>query len=454
METLHTLFYFVVAIGILVAIHELGHFWLARKTGVKVLRFSIGFGKVLWRRQKSPSDTEFTICAMPLGGYVKMVDEREGEVAAADLPYAFNRQPLWVRTVIVAAGPLFNLVLAILLLWAVFVVGETGFKPILGAVEPQTLAGEAGFIEGDEILSIGDNPTPTWTVAMDELMSQAVDGQRDIVVQVKSRDDSLQMRVLQVEAADIESPEQFYQHLGLKPWSPAIKPIVGQLIADGAAVQAGLQSGDLIVSADGQSIEEWQQWVEYVRARPDVTIQLQVLRQQETLNLQLTPRAEIGGDGQTVGKIGAGVEVPKDQLDSISVEYRLAPLPALREACSKTWFYSINTLKMIGKMFAGSASVKNLSGPISIAEYAGRSAEMGASAFLKFLALVSISLGVLNLLPVPVLDGGHLLFYLVEAIKGSPLSERVQMLFQQMGMVLLGLLMVLAVFLDLNRLLQ
>lgn len=454
METLHTLFYFVVAIGILVAIHEFGHFWVARKTGVKVLRFSIGFGRVLWRRQKSPADTEFTICAMPLGGYVKMVDEREGAVAAADLPYAFNRQPLWVRTVIVVAGPLFNLLLAILLLWTVYVIGETGFKPIVGAVDGKTLAGEAGFAEGDEILSIGDNPTPTWTVAMDELMSQAVDGQQDIVVQVKSRDDSRQMRVLQLDAADIESPDRFYQRLGLTPWSPPIKPVVGQLTADGAAEQAGLQSGDLIVSADGKPIEEWRQWVEYVRARPDVAIRLQVLRQQQTVNLQLTPRAEIASDGQAVGKIGAGVEVPKDMLDSVSVVYRLAPLPALREAGSKTWFYSINTLKMIGKMFAGSASVKNLSGPISIAEYAGRSAEMGFNAFLKFLALVSISLGVLNLLPVPVLDGGHLLFYLVEAIKGSPLSDRVQMLFQQLGMVLLGLLMVLAVFLDLNRLLQ
>lgn len=454
MEALHTLFYFVVAIGILVAIHEFGHFWVARKTGVKVLRFSIGFGKVLWRRQKSPSATEFTICAIPLGGYVKMVDEREGEVAAVDLPFAFNRQRLWVRTAIVAAGPLFNLMLAILLLWLVFVVGETGLKPILGSVEAKTLAGEAGFAEGDEILRVGDKPTPTWMVAMDGLMSQAVDGQTDIVVQVKSRDDSPQLRVLQVNPADTESPEQFYQHLGMKPWSPPIQPIIGQLIPDGAAVEAGLQRGDLIVSADGQAIAEWQQWVDYVKARPEITIQVQLLRDQQTINLQLTPRRESASDGQTVGKIGAGVDVPKDLLDSVSVEYRLPPLPALREACAKTWFYSINTLKMIGKMFAGSASVKNLSGPISIAEYAGRSAEMGFSAFLKFLALVSISLGVLNLLPVPVLDGGHLLFYLVEAVKGSPLPDRVQVLFQQMGMVLLGLLMVLAVFLDLSRLLQ
>lgn len=454
METLHTLFYFIVAIAILVAFHEFGHFWLARKTGVKVLRFSIGFGKVLWRYQQHPHSTEFTVCAIPLGGYVKMVDEREEQVAPEDLPYAFNRQALWVRSAIVAAGPLFNLLLAVVLLWAVYVVGETGIKPLLGKIEVHTLAAEAGFVEGDQILSIDENPTPTWTQVMDVLMTQALEGQREIVVQVKSLDDSPGLRVLTFSDADVESPEHFYQRLGLKPWSPKLPPRLGDIVAGGSAAETGLQRGDLIVSADGNTIDDWQQWVEYVRARPELTIKLNILRGDVPMQLSLTPRGEPQADGKVLGKIGAGVDVPKDMIDSLQIEYSLAPLPALSEAFSKTWFYSASTLKMIGKMFVGSASVKNLSGPISIAEYAGRSAEMGVTAFLKFLAMVSISLGVLNLLPVPVLDGGHLLFFVIEGLKGSPVSQRAQIAFQQLGMFLLLLLMGLAMFLDLNRWLQ
>jgi regulator of sigma E protease len=454
METLHTLFYFTVAIAVLVAFHELGHFLVARKTGVKVVRFSIGFGKVLWRYQKDPQQTEFTVCAVPLGGFVKMVDEREGDVAEQDLPYAFNRQSLPVRAAIFAAGPLFNLLLAIVLLWTVFVVGETGVRPLLGAIEANTLASEAGFAEGDEILSVGEMPTPTWTQVMDQLMTQAVEGEREIFVSVKARDDSQQLRLLKLSDADAGNPETFYQHLGLKPWSPVLKPVLGKLLDDGAAKQAGLQSGDVLVSADDQPIENWLQWVEYVQARPEIEIKLVIVRDDVQMKLALTPRREEQSDGKAVGKIGAGVEMPEGLMDSMMVEYSLSPLDAVPEAFSKTWFYSASTLKMIGKMFVGSASVKNLSGPISIAEYAGRSAEMGFSAFLKFLAMVSISLGVLNLLPVPVLDGGHLLFFLIEAVKGSPLSDRVQFYFQQLGMVLLMLLMVLAVFLDLDRLFQ
>lgn len=454
METLHTLFYFTVAIAILVAFHELGHFWVARKTGVKVIRFSIGFGKVLWRYQKDPQQTEFTICAIPLGGFVKMVDEREDAVAEADLPFAFNRQSLIVRAAIVAAGPVFNLLLALVLLWTVFVVGETGVKPLLGAIDAQTLAAEAGFAEGDEILSINGEATPTWTQVMDQLMTRVIEGERAIPINIRSSDDSLQLRVLQLSDDDADSPEIFYQRLGLKPWSPELKPVLGTIMPDGAAQQSGLQSGDVLVSADGQAIVNWQQWVEYVKARPEIEIKLTLLRSEVQMTVSLTPRREEQSEGKVVGKIGAGVDVPKDLMDSMMVEYSLSPLDAVPESFAKTWFYSASTLKMIGKMFMGTASVKNLSGPISIAEYAGRSAEMGFSAFLKFLAMVSISLGVLNLLPVPVLDGGHLVFFLIEAIKGSPLPERVQLYFQQVGMFLLLMLMGLAMFLDLDRLFQ
>lgn len=454
METLHTLFYFTVAIAVLVAFHELGHFWVARLTGVKVIRFSIGFGKKLWAYQKSPQQTEFVVAAIPLGGYVKMVDEREGEVAEADLPYAFNRQSVAVRTAIVAAGPLFNLILAVALFWVVMVVGETGLKPILGNVDTGTIAAEAGFQPGDQIISVNQKPTPTWAMALDELFSAAINGQRDIVVDVKTREDQPQFRAIVLTDEDVKTPEILNQRLGLKPFIPLIKPVIGKLLEEGSAKQAGLQSGDLILRADDQAIEDWQQWVDYVQARPDVEIKVTLERNEVQTQLKLTPRKEEQADGKAIGKIGAGVQIPEAMMRDLQVEYSLSPVDAIPAAFEKTWFYALSTVKMIGKMFVGAASVENLSGPISIAQYAGQSAEMGFTAFLKFLGLISVSLGVLNLLPVPVLDGGHLLFYLLEVIKGSPVSDRVQMVFQQMGMLVLMCLMALALFLDLDRLFQ
>lgn len=454
METLHTLFYFSVAIGILVAFHEAGHYWVARKTGVKVIRFSIGFGKKLWSYQKSPEQTEFVLAAVPLGGYVKMVDEREGEVQPEDLPYAFNRQSVGVRAAIVAAGPIFNLLLAVVLLWLVLVIGDTGIKPVIGEVPAESLAAEAGFQQGDEILSVNQKPTPIWGVVMDEVFSRAIDGETVIVVDVKTRDDQLKLRVLNLHEDDIKSPEALNERLGLKLWSPKIPPAIGRILDDSAAQQAGLQVDDIIISADGQPIEDWQQWVDYVQARPEVTIKLLVERQGVNMTLPLTPRKLAQKEGKSIGKIGAGVKMPEGLLDDMRVEYSLPALEAIPVAFEKTWFYSISTLKMMGRMFVGSASVENLSGPISIAQYAGQSAEMGLTAFLRFLGLVSVSLGVLNLLPIPVLDGGHLLFYFFEAVKGSPVSERLQLYFQNVGIFLLISLMSLALVLDLGRLLQ
>lgn len=452
METLHTLFYFTVAIAILVTFHELGHFWVARKTGVKVIRFSVGFGKSLWSYQKSPEETEYVIAAIPMGGYVKMVDEREGEVKPEDLPYAFNRQPLWIRTAIVAAGPIFNLILAVVLFWLVMVIGEVGMRPIVGEIQPNSLSAEAGLHTGDEITGINQKPTPTWIMALDEIFSSAINGERDIVIDIHTTDDEQQFRVIHLNDEDVKSPEILNERLGLKPWMPVIKPVIGKLTEDGSAKQAGLQTGDLILSADGQPIKDWQAWVDYVQARPEILINLVIERNEVQTQLALIPGKVEQSDGTFIGKIGAGVDIPEELIKSMQVEYQLSAIDAIPAAFEKTWFYSFSTLKMIGKMFIGSSSIENLSGPISIAQYAGQSAEMGVTAFLKFLGLISVSLGVLNLLPVPVLDGGHLLFYAVEAIKGSPLSDRVQMYFQQLGMFLLMSLMALAVFLDLGRL--
>lgn len=446
-----TLFYFIITIGLLVAFHEFGHFWVARRAGVKVLRFSIGFGKVLWAYQKHPETTEYVLSAIPLGGYVKMVDEREGEVEPEDLPFAFNRQPLLARAVIVAAGPIFNLALAVILFWTVLVLGETGIRPILGAIEASTLAADAGFVEGDEIISVNDRLTPTWTEAIGTILTSALDNDQSIEVKVKNTDQQERVRTLHIGEKDAEDPGIFYHRLGFKRWSPKLKPVIGRVLPDSPALAAGLQEGDLILTADGTAIEDWMQWVDYVINRPGVAISLIVERKDVQMPLTLTPTSVVN-EQKTEGKIGAAVYVPKEFMKSARVEYVLSPLAAIPVAFEKTYDYSLATLKMMGKMLIGKASVENLSGPISIAQYAGQSASMGMAPFLKFIALVSVSLGVLNLLPIPVLDGGHLLFFAIEALKGSPVSEKIQIFFQNIGITLLVSLMALAMVMDIGRL--
>lgn len=453
MDFLHTVFYFIIAIGILVAFHEFGHFWVARKVGVKVLRFSIGFGKVFWSYQKTPADTEYVLSAIPLGGYVKMVDEREGEVASEDLPFAFNRQAVWARTAIVAAGPLFNLALAVILFWAVLVIGETGIKPILGTLEKTTLAAQAGFLEGDTITAVNDRNTPTWTEAMEAIVSAAMEQDSDIRVAVTTTNQEQIVRTLVVPEVDKPDAAALYKKLGFRPLIPRLKPIIGKVLPDSAALAAGLQQGDLIVTANDKPMNDWQQWVDVVKVNANTAIQLMIERDGARIPMTITPKAVAVGD-KTEGKIGAAPFVPEDFMKSITAEYSLSPLEAIPAAFQTTWHYSTATLNMMGRMFAGKASVENLSGPISIAQYAGQSAEMGLTPFLKFLGLVSVSLGVLNLLPIPVLDGGHLLFFLLEAVRGKPVSEKIQLFFQQVGVTLLLLLMAVAMFVDIQRLFQ
>jgi regulator of sigma E protease len=450
---MHTLFYFIIAIGILVSFHEFGHFWVARRAGVKVLRFSVGFGRVLWSYRKDPESTEYVISAIPLGGYVKMVDEREGEVKKEDLPYAFNQQPVLTRAAIVAAGPVFNLVLAVALFWTVLVIGEVGIKPVLGPVEQGTLAAEAGFAEGDEIISVNGKATPTWAETLSVLVASALDTEEQIEVKVRNFEDAQSTKILRIPEKDSHNPDVLYKRLGFKPWTPKLKPVIGQVLADGAASEAGLQAGDLIISADGTEINDWMQWVEYVKTHPGVAVNVIIERDDRRMPIILTPK-RVTSEQKTEGKIGASVHVPEGLADSMRAEYSLSPLQAVPAAFEKAYYYSASTLKMMGKMLVGKASVENLSGPISIAQFAGQSATMGFTHFLKFLALVSVSLGVLNLLPIPVLDGGHLIFFGIEAIKGSPVPEQVQLFFQQIGMALLFFLMVFAMILDIGRLFQ
>ncbi|MGX2041591.1 RIP metalloprotease RseP [Methylocaldum sp. MU1018] len=448
---LHTLFYFIVALAILIAFHELGHFWAARKLGVKVIRFSLGFGKILWRHQRTPDSTEFTVAVLPLGGYVKMVDEREGAVAPADLPYAFNRQSLIRRAAIVIAGPLANFVLAILIYWLVFMIGETGVRPVLGPVASGSLAAQVGFAEGDEIVAVAGEKTSTWSQAMSELLERTMEGEA-VSVDVKTKAGERLERTLRVPAALAQQPDLLYQRLGFRPWEPDLPPVIDRVEPGGAAEMAGLQAGDLVVSVDGRPIKTWQEWVEYVRAHPEVSLDMVVERDGARLSLPVKPAAVDSPEGR-IGKIGAAVRIPEHLIDSMRVEYRLGILPAFAAALEKTGDYSALTLKMIGRMLVGKAAIENLSGPISIAQYAGKSASIGFNQFLKFLAIVSVSLGVLNLLPIPVLDGGHLVFYAVEAVKGSPVSDRTQAFFQQIGLFILLSLMSLAFILDIERLL-
>ncbi|HIO44423.1 MAG TPA: RIP metalloprotease RseP [Methylococcales bacterium] len=448
---LYTLFYFLVAIGVLVSFHEFGHFWVARKLGVKVLRFSIGFGKVLWRYQKTPASTEYVIAAIPLGGYVKMLDERMDPVEQSDLPFAFNRQPLWSRSAIVLAGPLFNLILAVLLYWAVFFIGDIGIRPVIAEPEQATIAARAGLTERDEIMTVSDKVTPTWSEVMGTLFSSALSGERTITVEVLTGNGDKTAKFLQLPAVLETDPAKFYKALGLSLWSPTLAPVIGKIVPEGPAEKAGLAVDDYIVSANGTPISKWMDVVDYVKKSPGKRLQFVIERGGMVMDLAITPdRIETASGVQ--GKIGAGAKVPADLIQSMRVEYTLPPLEGFLRACDKTYQFAIASLKMVGFMVVGNASVDNLSGPLTIAQYAGQSADLGLVHFLKFLAVVSVSLGVLNLLPIPVLDGGHLMFYAIEAIKGSPVSERIQIIFQQFGFVVLLSLMALAVMLDIQRL--
>lgn len=449
-EFLQTLLALLVALSLLIAVHELGHFLVARWCGVKVLRFSIGFGKPLWQRTFGTDGTEFTVATIPLGGYVKMVDEREGDVAEDDLNRAFNRQSLGKRAAIVAAGPAFNFAFAIAAYWLMFVIGVPGIKPVIDQVVPDTVAFEAGLRGGEEIIAVNGETTPTWQSAMEAIIPLAL-LQEPVKLTVFDRGLSVE-RVLDTGSLSaMQKPEVMADKLGLKPYRLPIAPIIDEVVDDSAAMIAGLRSGDEIRFVDEQPIDDWSGLVEVVSANPGKTLMMIVLRDGHELNIEVRPRAQTV-DGKTVGRIGVSPRIDDKKLNALRAEMKHSPMDALGAALGKTWEMSTLTLRMVGEMIMGRASVENISGPIGIAQYAKRSAVAGLSQFLAFLALISLSLGVLNLLPIPVLDGGHLLFYLVEMFKGSPVSEQTEMLGQRVGLALIMALMVLAIYNDLVRL--
>ncbi|MDX1496664.1 MAG: RIP metalloprotease RseP [Salinisphaeraceae bacterium] len=447
MDLLQTILAFVVAIGLLVAVHEYGHFWTARKLGVRVLRFSIGFGPKLWGR--THKGTEYWIAAIPLGGYVKMLDEREAEVAPEDRAQAFNTQPVWKRILIVAAGPGVNFLLAILLYWLVLVMGTEGMRPLLAEPPAGSLAAEAGIAGGEEVLAINGNDISTWQRLRIELLKESLQTEGLSVV---VRDDAGYRKTFNIDLSEVgNDPEELFGRLGLNPFRPKVPAKLGEIVSGEAAERAGLQPGDEIIGFNDQPVEDWGEFVSLVADRPNETVALTYKRNGLTqqLNLRL---GSVEHNGQVRGRLGAGVDVDPQIWQDLRAEYRLTPWAAVPEAMQRTWDLSWLTLRMLGEMLVGEVSWRNVSGPLQIANYAGQSASIGLDVYLGFLALVSVSLGVLNLLPVPVLDGGHLLYYVIELVRGRPLSDETQAMGMRIGMAMLLLLMVVAMYNDVTLL--
>ena len=448
---LQTLGAFILALGVLVTFHEYGHYWVARKFGVKILRFSIGFGKPLLTRRSGPDNTEFVLAAIPLGGYVKMLDEREGEVSAQESHRAFNRQPVLVRAAIVSAGPIANFLLAVLVYWLSFMAGVVGPKPLIGAVAPNGMADQAGLRVGDEIIGVNGQPTAIW----DNVLHHAIDAILDrqtLALEVRSLDHASRHVTLDFALFSIDdvSRGDFFDKAGFVPVRTKVPAIIGKLVPGEAADEAGFVTGDRILMANDLPVADWIAWVELVRDRPGSALRVTVERAGQTVELEVTPRS-VSDAGRLIGRIGAEVAPPPAAAAPPTAIERYGPLAAAGRAVARTQEVTLMTLKFLRQMILGQASIDNLSGPLSIAQFAGASAKLGVSRFLEFLGLVSVSLAVLNLLPIPLLDGGHLIYYLIESVTRRPVPEAVQIYGQQIGMFLLLGLMGLAIYNDLMR---
>ncbi|MBN4858761.1 sigma E protease regulator RseP [Citrobacter portucalensis] len=440
---------FIIALGVLITVHEFGHFWVARRCGVRVERFSIGFGKALWRRTDK-SGTEYVIAMIPLGGYVKMLDERAEPVAPELRHYAFNNKTVGQRAAIIAAGPIANFLFAIFAYWLVFIIGVPGVRPVVGEITPNSIAAHAQIQPGTELKAVDGIETPDWDAVRLQLVSKIGDEHTTLsVAQFGSnqrQDKTLDLRNWAFEP-DKEDP---VSSLGMRPRGPQIEPVLSEVQVNSAASKAGLQAGDRIVKVNGQSLTQWMTFVTLVRDNPDTPLALDIERQGSSLSLTLTPDSkQVNGKAEGFAGVVPKVIPLPDEYKTVR---QYGPFSAILEASDKTWQLMKLTVSMLGKLITGDVKLNNLSGPISIAQGAGMSAEFGIIYYLMFLALISVNLGIINLFPLPVLDGGHLLFLAIEKLKGGPVSERVQDFSYRIGSILLVLLMGLALFNDFSRL--
>lgn len=453
MNLLTTIVAFAVALGTLVVVHEFGHYLAARLCNVKVLRFSVGFGRVLASRRLGRDQTEWALAAFPLGGYVKMLDEREGEVAPADLPRAFNRQSVGRRFMIVVAGPLANFLLAIGLYWVIFMHGVPGLRPVIGAITAGSPAAQAQFEVGEVIIKVGAEPVATWQDARWVLLKHAVD-RSSVVVEAQNQRAEINFHKLDMgglKPADLDG--DFLRTLGFARPQPPLAPVIGRVLPGGAAERAGMLAGDEVVAIDATAVKRWDQVVAAIGVNPGREVTLEIKRGETLQKIRITPDVVDENSGR-IGRIGVAVRVDAEAMRRYMVEVRYSPWDSIGKALERTWDTSLFSLRMLGKMIIGEVSLKNLSGPITIADYAGQSAQTGWISYLAFIALISISLGVLNLLPIPLLDGGHLMYYMLEIVKGSPVSTQVMEIGQNIGMGLLFMLMSFALYNDLTRLLN
>lgn len=449
MSVIQTVLALIVTLGILVTVHEFGHFWVARRLGIRVLRFSVGFGKPLFMR-RDRHGTEFAVAAIPLGGYVRMLDEREGDVPEEEKHLAFNRQTPPRRIAVAAAGPVANFLFAIIAYWLLSVVGFTTIAPVVGEVEPDTPAERMELESGMEVLAVDGRETPSWRhVGMALLERAGEQGEISLTLEQESRqiERSTPLEGWLGGARDPDPVREF----GIEPWRPDIPPVLGQIQPGSPAEEAGLQSGDRIISVDGEPVSDWFDLVETIREAPDKSLSLTIERDDSRRDLTVTPASETGEDGERIGRIGAGVEAVS-WPDEMQRQTRLGPVAAVPEAFNQFWNDTRTTVVAVGKMASGLLSVRNISGPITIARVAETTVTTGFESFVRFLAYLSISLGIINLLPIPILDGGHILFYAWEWLRGRPVSEAIQGLWLRLGLLLIAMLTVLALYNDVLRL--
>lgn len=443
---MQSLIFFIIALSLLVVIHEFGHYWVARRCGVKVLRFSVGFGQKLWSKQLK-NGTEFVIAALPLGGYVKMLDEREAPVAEAELEQTFNRQPLKNRVAIVSAGPIANLLFAVFAYWVILVIGVPGIKPIIDEVTVDSPAAMAQLTPGEHIVAVNGKATPTVNSLFQQWLRLAQSGETVTLTTLSAGIES--SKQLTLPKLGLDDAGALFTEIGIRTVQPEMPPILGNIVNGSPADQAGLEAGDELISADGERLQSWQAWVTLIQNNPDKPLDIEILRGDTRQQLILTPAVDESG----VGRIGAAVNLESFEIpEELKAELRYGIFAAIPQAAIQTWQFSVTTLSGLWGMLAGTVSSDNLGGPIAIAQFAGDSAQQGFIAFISFLAMISISLGILNLLPVPILDGGHLLMYFFEWVRGKPLPESVQVQGQKIGLFLILLLMVFAFTNDIARL--